>query len=72
MGMTALFLALTFFVRLGCAQEAPGTLDVAVGPQYDTTHVYVAPEDFDRFVASVLQSASKPTGVSSRRYEVAR
>lgn len=24
----------------------------AVGPQYDSTHVYVAPEDFDRFVAS--------------------
>lgn len=24
----------------------------AVGPQYDTTHVYVAPEDFDRFVTS--------------------
>ncbi len=31
-----------------------GTADVAVGPQYDTTHVYVAPEDFDRFVASVI------------------
>jgi hypothetical protein len=30
------------------------TPDVAVGPQYDTAHVYVAPEDFDRFVASVL------------------
>ncbi len=27
-------------------------VDVAVGPQYDTTHVYVAPQDFDRFVAS--------------------
>jgi predicted enzyme related to lactoylglutathione lyase len=27
---------------------------VAVGPQYDTTHVYVAPEDFDRLVASLL------------------
>jgi predicted enzyme related to lactoylglutathione lyase len=26
----------------------------AVGPQYDTTHVYVAPEDFDRFVASFV------------------
>jgi hypothetical protein len=30
------------------------TVSVAVGPQYDTTHVYVAPEDFDRFVASML------------------
>jgi predicted enzyme related to lactoylglutathione lyase len=27
---------------------------VAVGAQYDTTHVYVAPADFDRFVASLL------------------
>jgi|SRR5579859_3418133 len=25
----------------------------AVGPQYDTTHVYVAATDFDRFVASI-------------------
>lgn len=30
------------------------TAGVAVAPQYDTTHVYVAPEDFDRFVASLL------------------
>lgn len=28
--------------------------NVAVAPQYDTTHVYVAPEDFDRFVASLI------------------
>lgn len=34
--------------------HAAGTVGVAVGPQYDTTHVYVAPEDFDRFVASLL------------------
>ena len=27
---------------------------VAVGPQYDTTHVYIAPADVDRFVASFL------------------
>ena len=30
------------------------TASVAVGPQYDTTHVYVAPENFDRFVASLI------------------
>src|SRR6478672_4832221 len=30
------------------------TVSVAVGPQYDTTHVYVAPEVFDRFVASLV------------------
>jgi predicted enzyme related to lactoylglutathione lyase len=34
--------------------EVTATPDVAVGPQYDTTHVYVAPQDFDRFVASVV------------------
>jgi hypothetical protein len=38
-----------------CQQTTPtATPNVAVGPQYDTTHVYVAPEDFDHFVASVL------------------
>ena len=30
------------------------TVSVAVGAQFDTTHVYVAPEDFDRFVASLV------------------
>ena len=40
--------------------------DVAVAPQYDTTHVYVAPEDFDRFVASVIATfggKTSPQGV---------
>src|SRR6266550_4026519 len=36
------------------AYAATASQDVAVSPQYDTTHVYVAPEDFDRFVASVI------------------
>lgn len=27
---------------------------LAVGPQYDTTHVYVAPEDFDKFADSFV------------------
>jgi predicted enzyme related to lactoylglutathione lyase len=27
---------------------------IAVAAQYDTTHVYVAPEDFDRFTASLI------------------
>lgn len=38
--------------------------DVAVGPQYDSTHVYVAPADLDAFVASFVATfdghASKP------------
>jgi predicted enzyme related to lactoylglutathione lyase len=33
----------------------PGeTKGIAVAPQYDTTHVYVAPQDFDRFVTSLI------------------
>ena len=28
---------------------AAASLSLAVGPQYDTTHVYVAPEEFERF-----------------------
>jgi len=38
----------------GQSAQTAESLSVAVGPQYDTTHVYVAPEDFDRFVASLL------------------
>ena len=36
------------------ALAAPATPAVAVAPQYDTTHVYVAPEDVDRFAAAFL------------------
>jgi hypothetical protein len=36
------------------AETAKATSNVAVGPQYDTTHVYVAPGEFDTFVASVV------------------
>src|SRR6201996_860164 len=39
---------------LAVADAATVTPNVPVAPQYDTTHVYVAPEDFDRFVASLL------------------
>src|SRR6201996_5553741 len=39
---------------MAVADAATVTPNVAVGPQYDTTHVYVAPEDFDRFVASLI------------------
>lgn len=58
--------ALTVFLTVGSARFSIGqqttptvadrtaTHNLAVGPQYDTTHVYVAPEVFDRFVASVV------------------
>jgi hypothetical protein len=36
------------------AQATAATPNIAIGPQYDTTHVYVAPQDFDRFVTSLI------------------
>jgi hypothetical protein len=36
------------------AEAAAVTPDVTVAPQYDTAHVYVSPEDFDRLVASLV------------------
>ncbi len=36
------------------SNNVAATPDVAVGPQYDATHVYVTPEDFDRFVTSLV------------------
>jgi hypothetical protein len=41
-------------IALAQNAQTAGTANVAVGPQYDTAHVYVAPEDFDRFVASLI------------------
>jgi hypothetical protein len=54
--MKRLFLLLAAALAAGTpavAQKAAPT-DFAVGPQYDTTHVYVAPGDFDRFVTSLI------------------
>jgi hypothetical protein len=39
---------------LAVADAATVTPNVTVEPQYDTAQVYVAPEDFDRFVASLV------------------
>src|SRR5258708_6798995 len=36
------------------AETVTAPSNVAVGPQYDTTHVYVAQSDFDAFVVSVV------------------
>jgi len=38
----------------GTSVVAQITPNVAVAPQYDTTHVYVQPDEFDRFVSSVV------------------
>jgi hypothetical protein len=60
------------FLLPGAASAAPPaakeTPNVAVGPQYDTAHVYVAATDVDRFVASLLATfggaASKPAVIT--------
>lgn len=46
----------SFLGTLAAAQTATATSNVAVGPQYGSTHVYVAPTDFDRFVVSVIDT----------------
>jgi predicted enzyme related to lactoylglutathione lyase len=43
-----------YFSTFAQSLQIPKTAGVAVGPQYDTTHVYVAPPDFDRFVSSLV------------------
>jgi predicted enzyme related to lactoylglutathione lyase len=40
------------FLAVGWA--APEKSNFGVGPQYDSTHVYVRPEDFDGFVSSLV------------------
>lgn len=42
--------------------QTPPAAGVAVGPQYDTTHVYIAPADLDAFVNSVVATfGGKPS-----------
>jgi hypothetical protein len=48
-----LLTAIILFSFVG-AFAAPTDSNFGVGAQYDTTHVYVAPQDFDRFVASLV------------------
>jgi len=42
------------FSTFAQSAQTTKTASVAVGAQYDTTHVYVTPQDFDRFVASLI------------------
>ena len=56
----AIFLTIGFtcesqhFNTFAQSAQTAGTPGVGVGAQYDTTHVYVAPQDFDHFVASLI------------------
>jgi predicted enzyme related to lactoylglutathione lyase len=46
----------TASAAIALGQEKSAAPQVGVGAQYDTTHVYVAPEDVDKFVASFLST----------------
>src|SRR5437660_666343 len=53
--LTILLIIGGFSVAVAQQKATPNVApNIAVGPQYDTTHVYVAPDDLDHFVASVL------------------
>ena len=51
---SAVLAAQLVFVNLSAQTATVNDANVAVAPQYDSTHVYVAPEYFDRFVASLI------------------
>jgi predicted enzyme related to lactoylglutathione lyase len=50
----AILLACGLLSSPAFAEDAPSPTLYGVGPQYDGTHVYVAPEDVDKFVASFV------------------
>ena len=54
-------LAAASFAQAGAESGIPAP---GVAPQYDSSHVYVAPEDFDKFVASVVATFG---GATSKR-----
>jgi len=52
--MKRFLLSLAALCSLVALFATPADSNFGVGPQYDTTHVYVQPEDFDKFVNSLL------------------
>jgi predicted enzyme related to lactoylglutathione lyase len=64
----AILLAVAFLQQLTCASDAKAQAalrtTVAVGPEYGTTHVYVAPGAFDALVQSVIATFG---GTASKR-----
>jgi predicted enzyme related to lactoylglutathione lyase len=52
--MKRLLMTAIALISLVAAFATAAESDFGVGAQYDTTHVYVQPEDFDKFVASLL------------------
>lgn len=62
--LVAAVVSLEFAGNTPQARAAPAAPAVAVAAQYSSTHVYVAPEDFDQFTSSIVAtfggSKSKP------------
>ena len=54
LGLAVGAVAASLAVATAAPRTAPASAGPAIGPQYDTNHVYVAPADVDRFVASFL------------------
>jgi hypothetical protein len=52
----AIFLSCVIGVLVGKEQAAAQDASLAVGPQYDSTHVYVAPADLDTFTSSLVET----------------
>jgi hypothetical protein len=54
LAVATLLLATAAGTSMAQDKPAAATPSVAVGPQYDTAHVYVAPADLDRFSDSLV------------------
>jgi hypothetical protein len=54
MHMKRFFMIAIALLSLMAAFAKPADSNFGVGAQYDTTHVYVQPQDFDKFVASLV------------------
>lgn len=68
LGYRLLLIGVLTGVGLGAqARERAGEPFVAVGTQYDTSHVYVAPQDVNRFIASFLATFG---GESTKQFTV--
>src|SRR6201993_3244441 len=52
--MKRFLISVAALCSLVAAFAMPADSNFGVGAQYDTTHVYVQPEDFDKFVASLV------------------
>lgn len=77
MAMAVPALVLACYTRASpSGRQSNATPEIAVGAQYDSTHVYVAPAQMDEFVKSFIATfgglASKKSGRTYFPYRAAR